>query len=265
VADTSYQYIGETFYFPHNVDFRGRAYPVPPHLSHIGDDLCRGLLLFKEGRPLGERGLRWLKIHLASMHGASKVSHDDREKYTMDHLDDIFDSADNPLNGRRWWLKAEDAWQCLAACKELTKALRSPIPEEFVSRLPVHQDGTCNGLQHYAALGGDQKGAEQVNLEPLEKPADVYTGVANLVSRIIDEEAAQNIPQAVMLKGKITRKVVKQTVRIVIADVCRIGLSFCSDMYGVSCSGHDDGIWGHVYWCETTDRKAAEGPERHSE
>jgi DNA-directed RNA polymerase len=24
------------FYFPHNMDFRGRAYPIPPHLNHIG-------------------------------------------------------------------------------------------------------------------------------------------------------------------------------------------------------------------------------------
>jgi hypothetical protein len=27
---------GETFYFPHNLDFRGRAYPVPPNLNHLG-------------------------------------------------------------------------------------------------------------------------------------------------------------------------------------------------------------------------------------
>jgi DNA-directed RNA polymerase, mitochondrial len=162
---------------------------------------------------LGEKGLHWLKIHLASMHGNSKVSHGEREKYALDHLDDIFDSADRPLEGRRWWLQAEDAWQCLAACIELTKALRSPVPEEYVSHLPVHQDGTCNGLQHYAALGGDKRGAEQVNLEPSDKPADVYSGVARLVSNVIDGEAAKGVPHAILLKDKINRKVVKQTVR----------------------------------------------------
>ena len=26
----------DVFYFPHNLDFRGRAYPVPPHLNHLG-------------------------------------------------------------------------------------------------------------------------------------------------------------------------------------------------------------------------------------
>ena len=43
------------------------------------------------------------------------------------------------------------------------------------------QDGSCNGLQHYAALGRDQEGAEQVNLEPSETAGDVYMGVAKMV------------------------------------------------------------------------------------
>ena len=49
-------------YFPHNVDFRGRAYTMHPHLNHLGADYCRGLLMFAEQRPLGERGLRWIRI-----------------------------------------------------------------------------------------------------------------------------------------------------------------------------------------------------------
>mgnify|MGYP001811152965 CR=1 FL=1 len=32
----------ERFFFPHNVDFRGRAYPMHPHLNHLGSDLARG-------------------------------------------------------------------------------------------------------------------------------------------------------------------------------------------------------------------------------
>jgi hypothetical protein len=31
----------DTMYFPHNLDFRGRAYPIPPHLNHMGADLNR--------------------------------------------------------------------------------------------------------------------------------------------------------------------------------------------------------------------------------
>ena len=46
--------------------------------------------------------------------------------------------------------------------QELAAAVSSPDPREFVSHLAVHQDGSCNGLQHYAALGRDRRGAEQV-------------------------------------------------------------------------------------------------------
>lgn len=94
----------ETFYFPHNLDFRGRAYPIPPNLSHIGDDMCRGLLLFGEAKPLGERGLQWIKIHLSNLTGYDKASFEEREAFTMQHLDDIFDSADKPLEVRSHFL-----------------------------------------------------------------------------------------------------------------------------------------------------------------
>lgn len=43
----------------------------------------------------------------------------------------------------------------------------------------ILQDGTCNGLQHYAALGGDVAGAIAVNLQNCagqDKPQDVYAG-----------------------------------------------------------------------------------------
>ena len=61
---------------------------------------------------------------------------------------------------------------------ELSNALRTLNPENFVSHLPVHQvfvvavfwlyvvpyvkDGSCNGLQHYAALGRDSEGGKKV-------------------------------------------------------------------------------------------------------
>jgi DNA-directed RNA polymerase len=61
-------FLGETIYFPYNIDFLGRAYPIPPLFNHLDDDICRGLLLFTEGKEL-ESGLRWLEIHLASLAG----------------------------------------------------------------------------------------------------------------------------------------------------------------------------------------------------
>ncbi|KFY49776.1 hypothetical protein V496_09838 [Pseudogymnoascus sp. VKM F-4515 (FW-2607)] len=213
----------EKFYFPHNLDFRGRAYPIPPYLNHMGADHCRGLLKFGKGRELGEAGLKWLRVHLANVHGYDKASLKEREQYTVDHIDDIYDSAMNPLQGRRWWLDAEDPWQCLAACHELKNALDSGDPTKFVSHLPVHQDGTCNGLQHYAALGGDEWGARQVNLEPGDRPADVYSAVAELVKEKMAIDRKNGNKCAIWLEGKIKRKVVKQTVMTNVYGVTYIG------------------------------------------
>ncbi|KAJ1930213.1 DNA-directed RNA polymerase [Tieghemiomyces parasiticus] len=211
------------FYFPHNLDFRGRAYPIPPHFNHLGSDLCRGLMHFDKGRPLGPRGLRWLRIQLANLYGYDKHSFDDREQFAIDHADDIADSALNPLDGSRWWLQAEDPWQCLATCMDLHQASQCPDPSAYVSHLPVHQDGTCNGLQHYAALGCDRRGAQQVNLIPSDAPQDVYSGVLDLVKERVAQDAAEGIPQAVLLLGRINRKVIKQTVMTNVYGVTFIG------------------------------------------
>jgi DNA-directed RNA polymerase, mitochondrial len=204
--------VNEPLYFPHNMDFRGRAYPIPPYLNHMGADNVRGLLVFSEAKPLGETGLRWLKIHTATVAGYDKASMEERIRFTEEHLEDIYDSVRNPLGGRRWWLQAEDAWQTLAACFELTAALDSPDPTKFLSSLPIQQDGTCNGLQHYAALGGDEIGARQVNLEPGDRPADVYTAVAEAVKEEVRKDAEAGHAIAQKLHGRITRKCVKQPV-----------------------------------------------------
>ncbi|KAM0346718.1 hypothetical protein ACHAPU_005433 [Fusarium lateritium] len=213
----------QVIYFPHNMDYRGRAYPLPTYLNHMGADHTRALLKFADGKQLGEKGLKWLKIHMANLYGFDKASFDEREAFTTKNLPNIIESAENPLRGSRWWLKAEDSWQCLAACFELKAAHELEDPTQYVSSLPVHQDGTCNGLQHYAALGGDTWGAQQVNLMPGSRPADVYTAVADLVKESVAKDAENGIELGKNCLGKITRKVVKQTVM--------------TNVYGVTFSG----------------------------
>ncbi|VFQ99333.1 unnamed protein product [Cuscuta campestris] len=210
----------EGFYYPHNLDFRGRAYPMHPHLNHLNSDLCRGILEFAEGRPLGKSGLRWLKIHLANLFagGIEKLAYDARLAFVENHIDDILDSAQYPHTGNRWWLKAEDPFQCLAACINLSEALRSPSPHTVISHLPIHQDGSCNGLQHYAALGKNSREAAAVNLVAGEKPADVYSEIARRAHDIIKEDSLQDSsinPNAVIARliiNQVDRKLVKQTV-----------------------------------------------------
>ncbi|WJZ81648.1 hypothetical protein VitviT2T_001479 [Vitis vinifera] len=83
-----------------------------------------------EGRLLGKSGLHWLNIHLENLYAGrlDKLSYEGWVAFIENHLEDIFDSTDRPLEGRRWWLSAEDPFQCLAACINLSEALRSSSP-----------------------------------------------------------------------------------------------------------------------------------------
>ncbi|XP_039622586.1 DNA-directed RNA polymerase, mitochondrial [Polypterus senegalus] len=214
----------EIFWFPHNMDFRGRTYPCPPYFNHLGSDLTRAILLFAEGKPLGEHGLNWLKIHLVNLTGLKKRnSLPERLAYANEILEDILDSAINPLDGRKWWMAADEPWQVLACCMEIASAISSPDHRKYISHFPVHQDGSCNGLQHYAALGRDTIGATSVNLMPCDVPQDVYSSVAQQVEEFRRLDAMKGVKIAQVLEGFISRKVVKQTVMTVVYGVTRYG------------------------------------------
>jgi DNA-directed RNA polymerase len=228
------QFLRDTIYFPHNVDFRGRAYPIPPNLSHIGSDLCRGLLMFDEAKELGEDGVRWLKIHIANLWGHNKVPFEQRVLWTESNLPKIIQSATEPLQGDMWWSNAENPFQALAACFELNECLKLSNPAQYKSRLPIHQDGSCNGLQHYAGLGRDELGGKAVNLIPSDSPQDVYTKVLEIVLRHVDQDcliSEEDTNKQLAIKGKLarivkpllSRKVIKQTVMTSVYGVTKVG------------------------------------------
>uniref|UniRef100_A0A0C9RBI4 DNA-directed RNA polymerase n=1 Tax=Fopius arisanus TaxID=64838 RepID=A0A0C9RBI4_9HYME len=212
------------FWLPHNMDFRGRVYPVPPHLNHLGSDLARSMLIFALGKPLGPNGLDWLKIHCINLTGFKKRnSINERLRYANEILDEIVDSAERPMDGEMWWAMSDEPWQTLATCIEISNALKSPNPEDYICRFPIHQDGSCNGLQHYAALGRDQSGAENVNLHPSSVPQDVYSSVAGMVEDIRKRDANNGVEVAQVLDGFVKRKVIKQTVMTTVYGVTRFG------------------------------------------
>ena len=105
---------------------------------------------------------------------------------------------------------------------EINNAIKSEDPSSFLSNFPIHQDGSCNGLQHYAALGRDEKGAFSVNLSDSNRPQDVYSDIADLVElkRKEDEKTEET---AKILNGFIGRKIIKQTVMTTVYNVTMYG------------------------------------------
>jgi DNA-directed RNA polymerase len=175
----------EEFFFPYQLDYRGRIYPVAPDLHPQADDIGRGLLEFSNGKRLGSHGLVWLKVRLANSFGVDDVSFADRVAWVDENWNRISLVAQDPM-GFKWWTEAEDPWQALATCFELV------VPEaDLVSHLPVNVDGSCNGLQHFAAMQRDPVGAAVVNLVPKPKPDGIYYVVADKVQAVVDRDCLE--------------------------------------------------------------------------
>jgi DNA-directed RNA polymerase len=167
----------DQFYFPYNLDFRGRMYCVVSGLSPQGSDLAKGLLLFSEGKPIGN-GSFWLAVHVANTFGYDKVDYEQRVRWVADNQDAVLSVAADPLENK-WWLDADKPIQFLAACLEYGRWHAEG--DSYVCHLPVHVDGSCNGIQHYAAMSRDEVAGSQVNLVPDTKPSDIYAAVAERV------------------------------------------------------------------------------------
>lgn len=129
------------FWLPHNMDFRGRTYPCPPHFNHLGSDLARALLEFAQGRPLGPHGLDWLKIHLVNLTGLKK--HEPlqaRLVFANEVMEDILDSADRPMTVGAW--RAPVVPWCLACPSPPACALHwlpGPLPPSPPPSDPGHR------------------------------------------------------------------------------------------------------------------------------
>ncbi|XP_033764314.1 DNA-directed RNA polymerase, mitochondrial-like isoform X2 [Pecten maximus] len=218
------EFSDKPFWLPLNIDYRGRVYCLSAILQYQSNDMTRSLFLFANGKPLGEKGLDWLKIHLINLTGLRKrYSNKDRLDYANQMMDKILDSADSPLDGEQWWLESDEPWQTLACCKEIAAAIRSEDHTQYVSHFPVHQDGSCNGLQHYAALGRDKSGAKSVNLDSSEAPEDIYSDIMEMVELRRQEDEKNGIEIAKIVAPYITRKVVKRPVMTSVYGVTHYG------------------------------------------
>src|SRR5262249_32746205 len=124
----------------------------------------------------------------------SKRPFSERIAWVDENLDMIRKAAANPIETYDWWGQAgkKKKYQFLAACIELSEALRLERPEEFVSYLRIAFDASASGIQHLCAMSRADEGALG-NLTPNDIPQDVYQTVYDLVTSKI-EELHENLP-----------------------------------------------------------------------
>lgn len=177
------QYEGyDAFWYVWYADFRGRLYSATAGFSPQGPDLAKGCLKFKRGKPLGARGLYWLKVHGANRYGFDKADYDARAQWVDDRHAAFIAAATDPLSNRDVWAGADKPWQFLAFLFEYEEAHRLSDPTRYVSYLPVGLDGSCNGLQNFSAMLRDEVGGAATNLVANNDnvPADIYAEVARV-------------------------------------------------------------------------------------
>jgi DNA-directed RNA polymerase len=220
------------FFFPYQLDFRGRVYPVPARLNPQGEDSARAMLEFANGLPIGRDGGKWLAIHGANMYGVDKVSFDDRVKWVLDNERIITETVVYPFDNLSFWTKADKPFQFLAFCFEwvsyLTHLEEGKFMDSFISRLPIAMDGSNNGIQNLSAMGRDVNAAAFVNLIPSDIPQDIYQLVADRVIEAVKADYNNPDPkrraQAYGWEGHITRKIVKRPIMTMPYGVTQYGM-----------------------------------------
>jgi DNA-directed RNA polymerase len=199
---------GNRFFFPSNVDWRGRVYNIPSFLNIQNADPSRGLLrFFRSERVKTEEQARWLAIHGANTYGNDKVTLDERVAWAMDYASEAQLIADNPTKHLSW-KDSDSPWQHLAWCFEWATYTREGKVD---TKLPCAQDATNNGLQLLACLTQCEETAYATNAAPTPSPQDIYAVIADIVvSKLSEEAATGNVVARKWLAFGVDRKATKR-------------------------------------------------------
>lgn len=201
----------ERIYFPHNFDYRGRIYPIPNTLTPQGDDIAKGLLEFADPVELTDDGLEACYAYLASVYGYDKESYEERFRLGVELASKDVD-----------YREAEEPY-VFAQVQDLIRNIEEH--GDFTSRIAIAIDGSCNGLQHMAAITMDAKGGQYVNVGPASCRRDIYMEIAMSTAELVkhdidngiyDDEEDKLTLEAIysIISGKNARKIAKQPVMI---------------------------------------------------
>jgi DNA-directed RNA polymerase len=167
------------FWFTYSCDFRGRLYCNSPLVSVQGEDHLKAMIHFGDGKPMGESGLRWLAINGANKYGYDKVSFSERRAWILSIESTLKELVTNPTSSSSvsFLRGADKPFQFISFAYEWAKTGYGKDPTT-IGYLPIGLDGSCNGLQHFAALLRDEVGGRATNLISSELPSDIYADVA---------------------------------------------------------------------------------------
>lgn len=193
------------FFYPSQVDFRGRVYNLPSFLSIQGPDISRGLLHFHRAERLRkDEDIEWLAIQGANTFGNDKLTLDKRVEWAEGFSNEAIAISKNPTT-QLSWMDADDPFQFLAWCFEWG---RLKDTGRLMTQLPINLDASNNGLQILSMLMRDEYGSKATNVLASDSPQDIYRVVSDLV---IKKLQADTHPYAYKwLSFGINRKLAKR-------------------------------------------------------
>lgn len=138
-------------WFPCNMDFRGRVYPIPA-FSFQGDDLTRGLILM-QNVPAAEDKMAefWFNVAGCEFTGNDKISFKEMQDWVADNKMLILSVAEDPLgDNMTFWTDCDCPFQFLSWCFEYKKLqdYKKTHGDSCIGwkcGVPVAFDGTCSG------------------------------------------------------------------------------------------------------------------------
>lgn len=206
----------DAIYFPSYPDWRYRLY-FQGSINPQGSDITKALLEFSEPVPLGERGLFWLKVHVANCYGFDAVTFNKRAEWVDENMQHILSMLNGCVFDSEAFSNADSPWCFLAACIDLVAAINSGNPKEYKSRIAVCMDATNSGAQHFSAMLRERVGGQLTNLEWLgnDKKADLYMEVKNRVDGYLKAVAPDHEDYEVAqywLKFNVFRNMLKRPV-----------------------------------------------------
>jgi DNA-directed RNA polymerase len=263
----------DSIWFPMNIDFRGRVYPIPTGLNPQGDDMTKSLLQYANPVPVSTEdapdAINWLAIHGAGLAGHDKIPLEDRVAWVEENKQNILSSAENPLDFP-WWQEQDKPWQFLAWAMEYKRALEyldsHGTLAGFDCRCTIAYDGTCSGLQHYSCLLRDPVGGSAVNLIDHDKPSDIYREVSDKVLTMVKKDVMEGTTKGKERKDGTFGPGTKQMAEAWLAHginrkVCKrpvMTLAYGSGQYGFADQIYEDTTRDNPHFAGVGDRQAAQ-------
>ena len=179
-----------SLYFPASLDFRGRIYFRTQDLSPQGDTFNKGVLQFRDAKPINLDVMRRFIASFVTDSGdlsdvdMSKKSEADQIQWTKDNLDVLNRIANNPADTVDLWSRTDSPFEFLGAVIDYTTAMHLDDPTAHMSRVICRVDAVCSGVQHLGTIARDSGVADAVCLRGQERTTDLYT----LMSEAVNQE-----------------------------------------------------------------------------